>query len=208
MHTLSSSENGTPKTSTHNLTQHPPMNTNENTASANVTAYNIAEHLDPSGEIHAGSNPAEEFARWQEHAAENPQDWSGEEFTAEDFAEHIAEIRAEYDAPLLALADELDEDPADFTEERGTCYGLTIYSIGRREYAVGTDAEADEAWDQALDSYLDECVLPELPETAKRYFDCDAWKRDARYDGRGHSLASYDGEELELDGYFYAFRIN
>lgn len=184
------------------------MNTNENTASANVTAYNIAEHWDTSGEINALSDPAEEFAKWQEHAAENPQDWSGDEFTAEDFAEHIAEIRAEYDEPLLALADELHEDPADITEERSTYYGLTVYSIGRREYAVGTDDEADEAWDQALDSYLDECVLPELPDVAKLYFNCDAWKSDARYDGRGHALASYDSDELELAGNFYAFRIN
>jgi hypothetical protein len=121
---------------------------------------------------------------------------------------NIAEIRAEYDAPLLALADYLEEDPADFTEERGTCYGLTVYSIGRREYAVGNDAEADEAWDQSFDSYLDECAMPGLPETAKRYFDRDAWKADARYDGRGHALSSYDGNELELAGDFYAFRIN
>lgn len=184
------------------------MNTNENATPANVTAYTIAEHWDTAGEINALSDPAEEFAKWQEHAAENPQDWNGDEFTAEDFAEHIAEIRAEYDEPLLALADELQEDPSDFAEERGTHYGLTVYSIGRREYAVGTDAEADEAWDQALDSYLDECVLPELPETAKRYFDCDAWKADARHDGRGHALGSYNGDELELPGDFYAFRIN
>jgi len=184
------------------------MNTNEHTTPANVTSYNIAEHWDTAGEINAMSDPAEEFAKWQEHAAENPQDWSGDEFTAEDFAAYVAEIRAEFDAPLLALADYLAEDPADFTEERGDCYGLTVYSIGRREYAVGTDAEVDEAWDQALDSYLDECVLPELPDTAKYYFDRDAWKADARHDGRGHALSSYDGNELELAGDFYAFRIN
>lgn len=185
------------------------MKTNENATPANVTAYNIAEHWDTAGEINAISDAAEEFAKWQEHAAENPQDWSGDEFTAEDFAAYVAEIRAEYDAPLLALADEIQEDPADITEERGDCYGLTVYSIGRREYAVGTDAEADGAWDQALDSYLDECgVLDAIPENLRSYFDRDAWKRDARHDGRGHALASYDGEELELDGDFYAFRIN
>ena len=185
------------------------MSTNENTASANVTAYNIAEHWDTSGEIHAGSKATDEFARWKEHAAENPQDWKGDEFTAEDFADYIAEIRDEFDAPLLALADELQEDPADFTKELGTYYGLTVYSIGRREYAVGTDAEADGAWDRALDSYLDDTgVLDSFPENLRQYFDRDAWKADARHDGRGHALSSYDGDELELAGDLYAFRIN
>jgi hypothetical protein len=120
-----------------------------------------------------------------------------------------SELRAEYDEPVLALADELGEDPANITEERHDCYGLTVYSIGRAEYAVGTDAEADDAWDQALDSYLDDCgVLDAIPENLRRYFDRDAWKSDARYDGRGHALASYDGDEMELAGDFYAFRIN
>ena len=39
------------------------------------------------------------------------------------------------------------------------------------EYLVLTDDEADEMWDEQLDSYLDECVLPELPEMARNYFD-------------------------------------
>lgn len=116
---------------------------------------------------------------------------------------------AEFDAPLMALAEYLQEDPAEFTEERGTCYGLTIYSIGCREYAVGTNAEADEAWDQALDSYLDDCgVLDSIPENLRGYFDRDAWKADARHDGRGHALSGYDGQEMELAGDFYAFRLN
>ncbi len=81
------------------------------------------------------------------------------------------------------------------------------------EYLVLTDEEADEMWDEQLDSYLDECVLPELPETARRYFDRDAWKRDARHDGRGHSLSSYDGNEDEVydeedDTTYYIYRTN
>jgi hypothetical protein len=180
--------------------------TNENTASAR---YDIAEHLDPSGEIHAGSNPAEEFARWQEHAAENPQDWTGNEFTLGDFESYIAEARSQYDAPTLALADYLGENPANITEERGLECGMTIYSVGSREYVVGTDDEADEAWDQALDSYLDDTgLLDSIPENLRNYFDRDAWKRDARHDGRGHALALYDGDELELAGDLFAFRIN
>jgi hypothetical protein len=114
-----------------------------------------------------------------------------------------------YEDHIFALADELGEDPAEFTEEKYDLYGLTVLSHGRSEYAIGTDAEADEAWDQSLDSYIDDCgLLDSMPENLRRYFDRDAWKSDARHDGRGHSLASYDGEEMDLSDGFYAFRIN
>lgn len=85
--------------------------------------------------------------------------------------------------------------------------------INDGEYLVLTDEEADDAWDEALDSYLDDCVLPGLPEHARHYFDRPAWKRDARFDGRGHSLALYDGEEHavydeEDDTTCYIYRMN
>jgi hypothetical protein len=114
-----------------------------------------------------------------------------------------------YENYIFALADELGEDPAEFTEEKYDYYGLTVVSHGRAEYAVGTDAEADEAWDQSLDSYIDDAgLLDSVPENLRSYFDRDAWKSDARHDGRGHSLASYDGEEMDLSDGFYAYRIN
>jgi hypothetical protein len=114
-----------------------------------------------------------------------------------------------YEDYIFALADELGEDPAEFTEEKYDYYGLTVVSHGRAEYAVGTDAEADEAWDQSLDSYIDDAgLLDSVPENLRSYFDRDAWKSDARHDGRGHSLASYDGEEMDLSDGFYAYRIN
>jgi tetratricopeptide (TPR) repeat protein len=179
------------------------MNTNENTAPETVADY--CEAFDVT--INASTKPQAAFEHWQRDKEDTP-DEAGE-FTLEHFAAYIAELREDYDEAVLALADELGEDPADLTEERHTVYGLTVYSIGRAEYAVGTDAEADEAWDQALDSYLDECgVLDNIPENLRQYFNRDAWKRDARFDGRGHALASYDGDELELAGDFYAFRIN
>jgi len=39
-------------------------------------------------------------------------------------------------------------------------------------------------------------------------FDEETWKRDARHDGRGHALASYDGDEIDLADGYVAFRIN
>lgn len=66
-------------------------------------------------------------------------------------------------------------------------------------YLAGTDDDMDDEWDKSLESYLDECVLPDLPENARDYFDHERWKDDAKVDGRGHSLNRYDGGELEAD---------
>jgi len=128
-------------------------------------------------------------------------------FKSEEDAQ--ADAGEEVDDEVYALCMELDVEPSEIEEESHTCYGLKVYSVGRAEYAVGTDEEADEAWDQALDSYLDDCgVLDSIPENLRRYFDRDAWKSDARHDGRGHALASYDGDEIDLEGGLVAFRIN
>ena len=86
-------------------------------------------------------------------------------------------------------------------------YDMVVIDTENGEYAIGTENDADDAWEQSLDSYLEECIYPELPESMVSYFDDEAWKRDARYDGRGHSLSSYDGNELEIAD-LVAFRIN
>jgi hypothetical protein len=120
----------------------------------------------------------------------------------------------ESDAALIrALCEHLDCEPSDLSEASYKHYGeLRIFEHGRAEYAVGTDSEADDAWDAFLESYIDECLIPEIKdETLKQYFDTEAWKRDARMDGRGHSLSSYDGNEDEIsadDETFYLYRIN
>ena len=66
---------------------------------------------------------------------------------------------------------------------------------GGVDYLFGTDEEMDEKWEEELDYYIDECVIPEMPKHLRAYFDDEAWKNDARIDGRGHSLNSYDGTE-------------
>jgi len=79
------------------------------------------------------------------------------------------------------------------------------------EYLVLTDDEADEKWDDFLEDYIDECILYQLPEMYRTYFDRDAWKSDAKYDGRGNSLSSYDGSENEetVNGTtYYIYRTN
>ena len=100
----------------------------------------------------------------------------------------------DYDEKTLALAKHLSCSPDDVAEET---WGA--FSAEGGEYLVLTEDEAEIEWDERLQSYLDECVLPELPETARRYFDEDAWKEDARIDGRSHAISSYDGSEYEIE---------
>jgi hypothetical protein len=86
-------------------------------------------------------------------------------------------------------------------------------------YLVLTDEEADENWEESLSNYIEECIEPvfdkameELGSISNYYkFDREMWIRDAKMDGRGHSLSSYDGHEHEEkvgDETFYIYRIN
>lgn len=144
----------------------------------------------------------------------------------------------EYEDYIVALAEELDIDPGELVEENHDYYGLKVLSEGRREYAIGTDEEADEAVKEAVKEslwafrasfILSECDLPsELEEgiqalQEKRCESCndtilalvektcglDSFTESAvSADGRGHFLASYDGDELDLADGYVAFRIN
>lgn len=142
-----------------------------------------------------------------------PRDFEAKDTDSFIEAGHWIYPEDDYEPHIFALASHLDCDPSDLEEARHECYGLKVVELGSQEYAIGTDDEADEAWDQSLDSYLDDCgVLDSIPENLQPYFDREAWKRDARHDGRGHSLASYDGCEEEADGpdgvTYYIFRLN
>ena len=62
-----------------------------------------------------------------------------------------------------------------------------------------------------LENYIDEIVLPDLPERYRRFFDREAFKDDAKQYGRGNSLSGYDGHENEetVGGEtFYIYRTN
>ena len=80
-----------------------------------------------------------------------------------------------------------------------------------REYLVLNDAEADAEVERRIESYIDECVLPEIPEHYQDYFDYEKFTRDARMDGRGHIISTYDGVEGEVkheDEYYFIYRTN
>ena len=119
---------------------------------------------------------------------------------------------------VIALAQFLNVNPSAIQapdEDRDACTAFTADGeVG--EYLVLTDAEADRMCDEPLEQYIDDCIMPELPEAYRGYFDCKAWKRDAKLsDGRGHTIASYDSEEheeqvLTPEGkvWFYIYKVN
>lgn len=90
-------------------------------------------------------------------------------------------------------------------------YDECVYEVEGGEVLVVTESERDERWNESLESYIDDCVLPELPDMAQQYFDYEKWKQDARYDGAGHCLSHYDGIEHEYkfgDHWIYIYRQN
>lgn len=98
---------------------------------------------------------------------------------------------------VRALAEHLGESldsPESATERETDAWDI---DVGGEAYLVCTDAAADSLWDQSLDSYCEELVLSEIPSHLHNYFDVERWKDDARDDGRGQSLSSYDGDEAE-----------
>ena len=107
----------------------------------------------------------------------------------------------------LALALMLDlciNEIDDIVEERNN-----RWCVQGTDYLAGTDEEMDEFWDEDLNNYLEECVYPDLPDHLRNYFDDEAWKSDARVDGRGHSLNHWDSSELSYcinSTWYYAYR--
>lgn len=112
----------------------------------------------------------------------------------------------------LEIEPDEDETAEDFLSQIvSTNYDPNTFEAEWGDYLVLTDEEANDAWDEDLENYIEECILPELQELYRPYFDNESWKRDARYDGRGHSLNRYDGNEDEetVNGTeYYIYRTN
>jgi hypothetical protein len=139
-----------------------------------------------------------------------------------------AEIE-EVDPRIVALCRHDGCDPSDVVDEDDG-----HYSVGRREFLVLPDAEADTAvkehlkesvWCADTAFVLSHTKLPweahalvksfqeKLRENANDTLlallkDFDAFARESvSADGRGHFLAAYDGHEHEESGY-YIYRLN
>lgn len=93
---------------------------------------------------------------------------------------------------------ETDISFSEWCADNCEAFDIEPHDNNNSDYLVLTDDEADQMWDEYLENYIDDCILPELPEQYRCYFDNESFKDDARTDGRGHSLASYDGVEKEV----------
>ena len=137
-----------------------------------------------------------------------------------------------------ALAKHLECEPDDLRQAKYDHYGLEVFSLGRKEYAVGTDEESDSACKQYIkdsawafrSSFIcDYCNLPqELAEAleAMQSKRCEGAndsilalidKTDGGLDGFADEAISADGRGHFLSSYdgeeneesgFYIYRIN
>ena len=125
-------------------------------------------------------------------------------------ADALCDVRDEFDDESFALAKHL-EVCIDTISLVAHCTDTYESTDAPGEYLVIEDHEAEEQWDAQLEDYIDQCILPEVSENARGYFDREAWKNDAQIDGRGHSLSGYDGCEHEetINGTtYYIYRTN
>jgi len=139
---------------------------------------------------------------------------------------------------IEALANLVECDPSDIEKENYDHYGLEVFSIGRKEYAVGTDDEADlackeyvkdSAWAFRSSFICDYCNLPqELAEALETMQSkkCEGAndsilalieKTDGGLDGFVEEAVSADGRGHFLSQYdgdeneesgFFIYRIN
>lgn len=128
-------------------------------------------------------------------------------------AEDVARVRA-----LCAF---LDCAPDDLKRESYAHYGLPLYSTGKREFAIGTDAEADAAaavnikdsiWAFNASFILEQCGLPlDLEECIKTYQEkkCESAndsllalveKCAATRSGAGDGLKEFTAAAVSADG--------
>lgn len=130
-----------------------------------------------------------------------------------------------------SLAKYLNVKKSELVKSEYKHYGLTIFSLSDSEYLIGTEREVNKAVKEEIKesvwafnpSFLSDFTgqdkkiftgLSELCESSndvilaligKRFNEFV--KEAVMFDGRGHFLSSYDGEENEIDNY-YVYRTN
>ena len=116
-----------------------------------------------------------------------------------DYKKVISEIGIYDDVDEWELALEGAERGSDFTVE-----------LEGKEFRFIHENAIERIHREEIEELVNDCYLGEkgIPDVVRMYFDYDSFARDCRISyGYGHHFASYDGEELEADGW-YIFRIN
>lgn len=142
------------------------------------------------------------------------------------------------DQKLYALGEYFAAPADTITKEDYDHHGLDVYTVNGDSYAIGTDEEADAAardyitdtlWAFKAEFILDCCnldrsgaeslgdmqekagenanafILSLITQTCGLDYFCE---EALRWDGRGHFLSPYDGEEIELlGGTAFAYKL-
>lgn len=106
--------------------------------------------------------------------------------------------------------DLIDEDDAYVEDEDGNQEinpELDIEDLGEKLVQALVDNEED-AYSWYVDTFGEKSVK-DLIKNGEINLDCQAIAEECtNWDGRGHNLAYYDAEEIELDNGLYAYRLN
>ena len=130
------------------------------------------------------------------------------EYRGREITEHDSELFENFDRPdavhaLCLMLESRIKDVKTIEEEDNR---ITVCGI---EYLCGDDEEMDEEYEEYLVNYIDDCVLCDIPQIYRKYFDTDKFIADCSYDGRGNELNLWDSSELEYtlnDTTYYAYR--
>jgi hypothetical protein len=86
------------------------------------------------------------------------------------------------------------------------------FCVGGETWRIMSESEYQTYSDEIIDNFIDECVLPEIPDYLQSYFDTDAYIRDIDYAGdRDGLVAAYDGVvyQQKINGvWFYFWRMD
>lgn len=97
------------------------------------------------------------------------------------------------------LPEEIEE--LDFSFE----YDGTIRYNGNL-YCIMDENDYNEYIDEMIDNYIDDCILPDIPEDYRCYFDTEKFMNDVSCGGERDSFAnSYDGcvNDFKFDSVWY-----
>jgi hypothetical protein len=86
------------------------------------------------------------------------------------------------------------------------------FIVDGETWKIMTESEYQTYSDEIIDNFIDECVLPEIPEQYRTYFDVEKFIQDIDYGGdRDGLVAAYDGVvyQQKINGvWFYFWRMD
>lgn len=76
-----------------------------------------------------------------------------------------------------------------------------------QEYRVIKEVSIERIFEEYIRDLADDCLIPDLPDNMKQYFDYDKFTSDCEMDWYGHHLNGYDWGEI-YGNWIYLFRNN